>query len=104
MVHKHLHKNLQKIRGKNLITKEELIADIIYLFIAAVVSFIALFIFDVHHSFYDWPIFPLKFIFQTHEPYYYGVLIGTIVGFFLIKLFLFALYEERVARKRKGKV
>jgi len=87
-----MKKRLKKVR-KSIITKEELIADAIFLFIAGFVSFLLIFIFDIHHSFYEWP-FEWKFIFNTPEPYIFFMFFGTIVGFFLIKLFLFGVKEE----------
>jgi hypothetical protein len=88
-----MRKHLRKIRKSN-ITKEELIADGIFLFISAVISFLVVLLFDIHHSFYRWPIFPLEFIFGTYYPYVIFTFIGTIVGFFIIKIFLFGLKEE----------
>ncbi len=87
-----MRKHLKKIR-KSIITKEELIADIIFLAISAFVSFLFIFLFDIHHSFYEWPM-TLKFIFKTQAPYMLFTPIGTIVGFILIKLLLLGLKEE----------
>jgi hypothetical protein len=44
-----MRKHLRKIRKSN-ITKEELIADGIFLFISAVISFLVVLLFDIHHS------------------------------------------------------
>ncbi|OYT34553.1 MAG: hypothetical protein B6U87_01895 [Candidatus Aenigmarchaeota archaeon ex4484_52] len=87
-----MEKHLIKIR-KSIITKEELIADFIFLFISAFISFLVVFLFDIHHSFYDWPM-TLKFIFKNQIPYFLFIPIGTIFGFFIIKLFLFGIREE----------
>jgi len=84
---------MKQIR-KSVITREELIADVIFLFISSFISFALVFLFDVHHSFYERPIYPFKFIFKTHHPYLLFISLGTIVGFLLIKLFLFALREK----------
>ena len=86
-------KHLKRIR-RSAITKEELIADAIFMFIPAILSFLAIFLFDIHHSFYSWP-FELKFIFNSAYPYLVFVLAGTIFGFFIIKLFLFGVKEEK---------
>ncbi len=89
---KNMRRQLKKIR-KSTITKEELIADGIFLLISAVISFLIVFLFDIHHSFYEWPI-ALKFIFKSYRPIVFFTLIGTVVGFFLIKLFLLGVKEE----------
>jgi lysylphosphatidylglycerol synthetase-like protein (DUF2156 family) len=78
---------------KSKITFEEIVDDIIFLFIAFFLSFVFIFIFDIHHSFYEKNFFPLKFIFENRTPYVIGTLLGGIIGFFLIKLFLFALHR-----------
>jgi lysylphosphatidylglycerol synthetase-like protein (DUF2156 family) len=90
---------MKQIR-KSVITKEEIIADVIFLFISAFISLLAVFLFDVHHSFYEKPIYPFKFIFKTYHPYVLFTLVGTIIGFFIIKLFLFGLREEEGDPKR----
>lgn len=87
-----MRKHLKKIR-KSIVTKEEIIADAVFLFIPALVSFLIVFLFDVHHSFYEWPM-TLKFIFNSPYPYVLFVTIGTILGFFMIKLLLFGIREE----------
>ncbi|RLJ10284.1 MAG: hypothetical protein DRP15_00410 [Candidatus Aenigmatarchaeota archaeon] len=85
-------KHLRKIR-KSRVTKEEVIADAIFLFVSAFVSLIVVFLFDIHHSFYEWP-FTLKFIFKRPEPYLFFTPIGMLVGFFIIKLLLIGIKEE----------
>ena len=90
-----MREHLRKIRKSN-ITKEELIADGIFLFISAVISFLVVLLFDVHHSFYRWPVFPLEFILTTYHPYVVFTLVGTIFGFLVIKLLLFGIKEEGV--------
>ncbi len=87
-----MKKRLRKVR-KSKIMKEELIADAIFLFIPAMLSFLFVFFFDIHHSFYEWP-FTLKFIFDTTFPYIIFTFAGAIIGFFMIKLFLYGLKEE----------
>ena len=85
----------RKIR-KTRITKNEIMADFVFLLFGAIVSFLILFAFDIHWSLYEYPILPLKRVFQTADPYVYGVMLGMIVIFFLIKLFLFGLKEEEM--------
>lgn len=80
---------------KQKITKEEIIADIIFLLIPALVSFCVIFIFDIHHSLYGFPIFPLKFVFQSKTAYMIGIPAGTLIGFFLIKLLILGIKEQR---------
>ena len=85
---------LLKILRKTKISKDELIGDCLLITISAVTSFMITFLFDIHHSFYSWPIFPLKFIFNTWQPYLYFTLSGIIVGFIVLKLLIFAIKEE----------
>ena len=92
-----MRKHFKKIR-KSRITREELIADAVFLFISGFVSFLIVFLFDIHHSFYEWPIV-LKFIFKTPYPYYLFVAAGTFIGFFLIKMLLFGIKEEEKTKK-----
>lgn len=80
---------------------EEIVDDVIYFGISAFLSFLAVFIFDVHRSFYNWPIFPLKFIFKSRVPYLIGTLAGGILGLILIKLFIFALQEGTFKKLQK---
>ncbi len=89
-----MRKHIKKLRG-TWITKGELIADLIFLVISALVSLAIIFLFDIHRSFYEWPI-KLTFIFQTPYPYVLFTFIGTILGFFVIKLFLLGMREEKV--------
>ncbi len=94
------------------ISKEEIIADLLYLFVAMAVSGITLFIFDIHWSFYPGnTIFPPnKYIFTDHTIYYVGIPIGGLLGFFLLKVLFFAFVENEIAtgklprkkRSRKG--
>ena len=88
-------------RRKAKITSEEITDDLIFLFIAAFLSIVAVFIFDIHHSFYEEDIFPLKFIFKNYTPYLIGGLLGGVIGFFLIKLFLFALHRGTAKKIKK---
>src|SRR3989338_1357250 len=81
------------------ISKEEIIADILYLFVAMLVSAIAIYVFDIHWSFYPGEtIFPpSKNIFKDPIVYYIGVPVGGILGFFILKLIFFAFMEEKIA-------
>ena len=66
------------------ISKHELIADLLYFVLSAVISFIAVFIFDIHHSFYPGnQIYPPIFIFDSLNPYILGILFGGFVGFYI---------------------
>ncbi|NOX71419.1 MAG: hypothetical protein GXO64_01845 [Candidatus Micrarchaeota archaeon] len=93
-------KHIRRIR-KSRVKKDEIVADIIFLLISFVASFMVVFLFDVHHSFYEWPILPLKYIFKTSEPYFYLVPLGTIVLFILIKLFIYGIQEDEKALEEK---
>jgi len=87
-----MRKHLKRIR-KSKITREEVIADAIFLFISAFTSLAVVFLFDIHQSFYEWPM-SLKFIFKTPYPYLIFVPVGAITGLLLIKLFLIGVREE----------
>lgn len=87
-----MQKHIKKIRKKK-ISKGEIIADLIFLAIPAIITAIVVFLFDIHHSFYNWPM-ELKFIFKTAYPYLIFIPIGAIVGFFLLKLIAFGFKEE----------
>jgi len=89
-----MKKRLQKFR-KTPITKREITADLIFLGISLFLSLAIIFLFDIHRSFYEWPI-TLSFIFQTPGPYFLFGFIGTILGFFIIKLFLLGMKEENI--------
>lgn len=89
-----MRKQLKRLgRRKSVITREELSADAIFLFISGFISAVMVFLFDIHQSFYNWPI-TLKFLFGTPYPYFIFISIGTFVGFFVIKLLLLGFKEE----------
>lgn len=85
-------KRIKKIR-KSSITEEEIVADSIFAFVPMFISALIVFLFDIHHSFYSWPM-KLDFIFNTPYPYLIFIPVGTIVGFFIIKLIIFGMREE----------
>lgn len=95
------------LRGlrKTKVGKEEIIADLVFLIISSLVTEIALYIFDIHWNFYPggqlFP--PAQHIFVDRSIYLWGGLLGAIVGFFIIKLFLFGLKEEEVLWVRNKK-
>lgn len=84
---------MKKIR-KSAITKEELIADGIFLLISVFILFLTVFLFDIHHSFYEW-LFALKYIFKSFHPYIILVPIGTIIGFLIIRSPTQKLYQPK---------
>ena len=81
------------------ISKEEIIADLLFLLVGAIAAFIAIFIFDIHWSFYPgqtaFP--PSKYIFQTATPFLVGIPIGAIIGFIVLKLVFYAFMEEEIS-------
>jgi hypothetical protein len=85
-------------RRKTFISLEEICDDIIYFSLSAFLSILATFIFDIHHSFYQDNLFPLKFIFKTKEVYLVSALTGGILGLIWIKVFLFALQRNTFAK------
>lgn len=88
----------RKLR-KSRVEKEEIIADFVFFAVSFAITIIALYIFDIHWNFYPggqlFP--PEKHIFQNNAIYAYGGLTGAILGFFIIKIFLFGLKEEELA-------
>jgi len=63
-----------KLRKKNKITKEEIIADLIFLIIPFLIVILFLFFFDIHWNFYsDGQLFPPeKYIFPDKSIYLTG--------------------------------
>jgi len=92
----------RKLR-KTKIEKEEIIADFIFLLTSFIITILALYIFDIHWNFYpDGQLFPpQKHVFTDKSIYLWGGLMGAIVGFFIIKLFLFGLREEENIWKKE---
>ncbi len=92
----------RKVR-KTRIEKEEIIADFVFLLISFIITVIIIFFFDIHWNFYSWEQFlsPEKHVFTDKIVYIWGGLIGAIIGFFIIKLFLFGLKEEEIVWKNK---
>jgi hypothetical protein len=93
---------IQRLR-KTRITKNELIADMIFFFVPAFLAFVALYIFDIHWNFYPggslFP--PTKHVFSDGWIFVSGTLFGGIVGFFLLKLMVFGIHEEEAAKKKR---
>ena len=81
---------------KTKVTHRELLIDLIFLAVSFLISLLALFIFDIHWSLYPGEtIFPpSKFVGIHQSTYLVGSLIGTIAGFFIIKLFLLGVKQE----------
>lgn len=78
---------------KTKITQDEIFADIIFFCISGFITFIFVFFFDIYPSFLHQP-FSLNFAFTNPNPYWAIVPPGSIVGFILIKLFLYAFKRE----------
>jgi hypothetical protein len=91
----HLHRHLSRHRPP--VTHHEIIADAVFFIIGAFLATLAVFIFDIHWSFYPGnTIFPPnKYIFTSLEPFYIGALVGGVLGIFLIKLLLLGIHEEQ---------
>ena len=88
------------MRKRRKISKEEIVDDLIYFGLGAMLALIATFIFDIHWGLYEWPP-KLKFIFKTPWPYVVSFFIGGVFGLIFIKLFLFALQENTFKKIRK---
>ncbi len=94
---------LHRVR-KTRVTRNEIIADIIFFAVPALIALLALYVFDIHWNFYPggslFP--PTKYIFTDPWIYVGGTLFGGLVGFFLIKLIILGIHEED-ARQARGK-
>lgn len=93
-----MRKHFKKIRGKSKVTKREIFADLIFLALSGFVSLVVIFLFDIHRSFYEWPI-KLSFLFKTPGPYVFFGFAGMFLGFFIIKILLLGIKEEEMRRK-----
>ena len=84
-------------RHRPPITHHEILADAVFFIAGALLATLAVFIFDIHWSFYPGnTIFPPnKHIFTSSEPYLLGILVGGILGIFVIKLLLLGIREEK---------
>lgn len=87
-----MRKHLKRIR-KTSVTKNEIIADLIFLGVSGLLSFLIVFLFDIHHTFYSWPM-KLKFIFETKYPYFLFTSLGAVIGFINLKLILVGIKKE----------
>lgn len=83
-----------KFRGS--ISSREIIADIIFLLVSAIISFLAIVIFNIHWSFYPGNVLfpPSKTVGISSNIYIIGTLAGSLAGFFIIKLLLIGVKEE----------
>ncbi len=99
-----LHRHVSRHRPP--VTHHEIAADAVFFLAGALLATLAVFVFDIHWSFYPGnTIFPPnKHIFTSPEPYYLGIFVGGVLGIFVIKLLLLGIREERDAlfgKKRK---
>ncbi len=85
------------------VEREEIIADFVFLVLSFIITVLLLFIFDIHWNFSPggqlFP--PEKHIFPSKFIYLWGGLLGAVIGFFLIKLFLFGLKEEEIVWQKE---
>jgi len=86
---------------KRKISLEEIVDDIIYFSLSALITLIATFLFDIHHSFYQPSIFPLKFLLKSKIPYFIAIFGGGILGLIWIKIFIFALQQKTFLKIKK---
>ena len=90
------------IHKRPKITKNELVADTLFIAISGFVSFALVFIFDIHHSFYPGnSILAPKFIFTNYTPYIIGILLGSLAGFFVLKILVYGFMLEETELKKK---
>ena len=92
---------IKRVR-KSRVSREEIIADVIFFLIPAILSFLAIFLFDIHQSFYQPPYYPFTFLLNDYWVYLGGTLLGGMVGFFLIKLLVFGVKEEEVMGRNEA--
>lgn len=81
-------------------------ADFLYMAVALLISLLAIFIFDIHWSFYPGETLlpPSRSVFaQDPTPYYIGVPLGGLIGFFLLKAISYAFMEEEEAHQNGRK-
>lgn len=88
-----MRRKLRRLR-KSDVTKHEIKADIVFFLVPAIISLIAVFIFDIHWSLYPGEVIFSRFIFNSPVPYIAGAFTGGVIGFFIIKLFLLGVHEE----------
>jgi len=90
---------------KTRVTRNELVADLIFFIVPALIALIALYVFDIHWNFYPggslWP--PTKHVFTDGWIFVSGSLLGGIVGFFLIKLVVLGIHEEEALKTQRKK-
>jgi len=90
---------------KTRVTKNELVADLIFFAVPAIVALIALYVFDIHWNFYPggslFP--PTKHIFTDGWIYVSGSLLGGVIGFFIIKLLVLGIHEEEALKASRKK-
>lgn len=90
---------INKVR-RSRVSKEEIIADLIFFLVPAIIILVIIFLFDIHQSFYQAPYYPFKFLLNDPWIYVGGTFLGGIIGFFLVKLLLLGVKEEeRLTRK-----
>lgn len=88
---------------KTPVSGHELLADVMYFTISALVSLAAVFLFDVHHYFYPSSrVANPAPIFDSALPYAVGVLAGGVLGLFLFKALFFAFREQEAAAEKAG--
>ena len=87
---------------KSRMSRDEIIADLIFFLIPAFIVLVAIFFFDIHQSFYQPPYYPFNYLLNDAWVYVGGVLLGGLAGFFLIKLLLFGIREEDGSEPGRG--
>jgi len=77
--------------------------DILLALLSAAVSFLGVFIFDIHHTFYPGGnLFAPQFIFTSLTPYFIGVGLGTIGGFLLLKALVYVITLKEEEDRKSG--
>ncbi len=89
--------------------RQAIMADGLILLISLVASALAIFIFDIHWSFYPGnTVFPPnKRVFDDFTPYLFGIPVGGIVLFIIIKAMMYVFLKEEEAQhdgKKSGEL
>ena len=80
-------------KAKRRAVSPKRVGDLLFLIISAAASFAVVFLFDIHKSFYEWPL-TLNYIFKTPYPYLVFVPLGAVLGLAVLKVLTFAVEEE----------
>ena len=92
---KRLRRKVVKYRGFE-VTRKEIFSDLIFLIVGLIASLFAMFIFDIHWSFYPGETLfpPSRFVGIGKDIYLAGSLVGAIILFILMKLLMLGIRKD----------